>query len=110
MQRRPRVHSPYALDAVRLLGEQIRLARRERRWTQEELAERAGIAVRTLNRVEHGDPRVALGTAFELAALVGVPLFQRDRERLSMDLERTQARSAVLPQRVRAGGELNDDF
>jgi transcriptional regulator with XRE-family HTH domain len=86
------------------------LGRRERRWTQAELAERAGASVRTLNKVEHGDPRVALGTAFELAALAGVPLFQPDRERLSMDLERTRARSAVLPQRVRRGGAVDDEF
>ncbi len=106
----PRAYSHYTLEALQLLGEQIRLGRRERRWTQAELAERAGVSVRTLNRVEHGDPRVALGTAFELATLVGVPLFHADRERLSMDLERTRARSAVLPQRVRRGGAVDDEF
>lgn len=106
----PRTYSPYTLEALQLLGEQIRLGRRGRRWTQAELAERSGISVRTLNRVEHGDPRVSLGTAFELAALVGVPLFQPDRERLSMDLERTRARSAVLPQRVRHAGKVDDEF
>jgi transcriptional regulator with XRE-family HTH domain len=95
---------------MRLLGEQIRIGRRERRWAQWELAERAGIGVRTLNRVEHGDPRVSLGTAFELAALVGVPLFHSDRERLSMDLDRARARSTVLPQRVRPGTGVDDDF
>ncbi|HZJ29023.1 MAG TPA: helix-turn-helix transcriptional regulator [Solirubrobacterales bacterium] len=106
----PRAYSPYTLEALQLLGEQIRMGRRERRWTQAELAERAGVSVRTLNRVEHGDPRVTLGTAFELATLVGVHLFQPDRERLSMDLERTRARSAVLPQRVRRAGEVDDEF
>lgn len=105
-----RIHSTYTLEALHLLGEQIRVARRERRWTQAELAERGGISVRTLNRVEHGDPRVALGTAFELATLTGVALFQPDRERLSMDLDRTRGRSAVLPARVRPGGEADDDF
>jgi transcriptional regulator with XRE-family HTH domain len=106
----PRAYSPYTLEALQLLGEQISLGRRERRWTQSELAERAGISVRTLNRVEHGDPRVALGTAFELAALTGVALFQSDRERLSMDLDRTRARGAVLPSRVRRREEVDDDF
>lgn len=106
----PRAYSPYAIGAVELLGEQIRLGRRERRWTQAELADRAGIGVRTLNRVERGEPRVALGTVFELAALVGVPLFHADRGRLSMDLERTRARSIVLPARIRAPGGVEDDF
>lgn len=107
---RPRPYSPYTLEAVQLLGEQIRLRRRERRWTQVELAERAGISTRTLARIEKGDPRTALGTAFELAALVGVALFHADRERLSMDLGSTQARSAVLPERIRAPKKIDDDF
>lgn len=106
----PRAYSPYTIEALQLLGEQIRLGRRERRWTQAELAERAGIGIRTLNRVERGEPRVAVGTAFELAALVGVPLFHADRERLSMDLERTRARSVVLPQRVRPPRGVDDEF
>lgn len=105
----PRTYSQYTLEAIELLGEQIRVGRRERRWTQSDLAERAGIGVRTLNRVENGDPRVSLGTAFELAALTGVALFQADRERLSIDLDRTRARSALLG-RVRNRGEVDDNF
>lgn len=108
---RSRQHSAYVRDAARLLGEQIRLARRERRWSQRELAERAGIAVPTLRRIENGDLAVALGTAFDVAALTGVPLFYTDRDRVSIDLERTAARSAVLPQRVIArSGPVRDDF
>lgn len=105
----PRTYSPYTLEAIELLGEQIRIGRRARRWTQADLAERAGIGIRTLNRVENGDPRVTLGTAFELAALTGVALFQADRERLSMDLDRTRAQSAVLG-RVRRKDDVDDDF
>jgi transcriptional regulator with XRE-family HTH domain len=106
----PRTYSPYTLEALQLLGEQIRLGRRERLWTQAELAERAGVSIRTLNRVEHGDPHAGLGTAFELATLVGVPLFHPDRERLSMDLDRIRARSALLPQRIRRAGKVDDEF
>ena len=100
MAARPRPYSRYALEALQLLGEQIRLGRRARRWTQSELAERAGISRATLIKAENGDPRVTIGTAFELAALAGATLFQPDRERLSMDLDRTQARSALLPKRI----------
>lgn len=73
--KRPHVHLPYAVEAARLLGAQIRLARRERRWSQDELAERAGITTRTVYKIEHGDLSVRLGSAFEAAALLGVPLF-----------------------------------
>jgi transcriptional regulator with XRE-family HTH domain len=109
---RQRPHSPYAVDAARLLGARIRLARRERRWSQAELAARAGITPRTLSKVEHGDLSVGLGAAFEAAALVGVPLFEAERSRLSIDLDRTEARSALLPRppRTRLDREVNDEF
>jgi transcriptional regulator with XRE-family HTH domain len=109
--KRARSYSPYAVEAARLLGAQIRLARGERRWSQQDLADRAGIAPDTLSKVERGDLSVGLGTAFETAALVGVPLFHEDRSRLSIDLDRVQARSALLPERVRnRKDEVKDDF
>lgn len=108
---RAKPYSPYVHDAARLLGEHVRAARRARGWSQQDLADRAGVAVPTLRKVENGDLGVALGTAFELAALTGVPLFFEDRERLSMDLDRARARSALLPQRVRRrSGGVHDDF
>ncbi len=108
---RPRPRSPYAIEAAQLLGELISTGRRERRWSQQDLAERAGITARTLGKVEAGDGSVSLGTAFELASLVGVPLFHRDPERLTAELDRARARAALLPSRVRARkGEVKDDF
>lgn len=111
-EQRPRPYSPYAVDAARLLGARVRLARRERRWSQDELAARAGITSRTLSKIEHGDLSVGLGAAFEAAALVGVPLFDTERSRLSADLDRTEARSALLPRppRTRRAGEVKDEF
>ncbi len=108
----PRTYSPYAVEAARLLGARIRLARRERRWSQDELASRAGITARTVSKVEHGDLSVGLGVAFEAAALVGVPLFHVERSRLSTDLDLAEARSALLPRpsRTRLDDELSDDF
>lgn len=110
MARRPRPYSRYTLGALQLLGEQIRLGRRARRWTQEELAQRAGVTRRTLRRAENGDPSVSIGTVFELAALAGVTLFHPDDERLSLDLDRTRARSALLPKRILTEDDEDDDF
>jgi transcriptional regulator with XRE-family HTH domain len=111
-RRSPRPYSPYAVDAARLLGAQIRLARRQRRWSQDELASRIGITPRTVYKVEHGDLSVGLGAAFEAAALLGVPLFHADRSRLSAELDHTEARSALLPRprRMRPDDEVRDDF
>jgi len=76
-----------------------------------ELAERAGMTIPTLRRIERGDLTVSLGAAFEAAALVGVPLFNEDRAQLSIDLDRTRDRIALLPQRVRPRREdVKDDF
>ncbi len=109
-QRRP--YSPYAADAARLLGAQIRLARRERRWSQDELAARVGITPRTVYKIEHGDLSVGLGAALESAALLGVPLFHAERSRLTADLDRTEARAALLarPRRARPDEGVKDDF
>lgn len=111
-QMRPHPRSPYAVEAAHLLGAQIRLARRERRWSQDELAERVGITARTVYKIEHGDLSVGLGATFEAAALLGVPLFHAEHSRLGADLDRVEARSALLPRptRSRPADEVNDDF
>lgn len=106
-----RSYSPYAAEAAQLLGGQIRQARLERRWSAQQLADRAGITRVTLDKVERGDLTVGLGIAFEVATLVGVPLFQEDRTRLSADADRVRASLALLPQRVRTRREaVKDDF
>jgi len=98
-----------ASEAVRLLGRRISLARRERRWTVAELAERVGSSETTVRKVERGDPSVALGTVFEAAALVGVPLFSEDATTVAREAELVEARLAVLPQRVRRR-QVDDQF
>lgn len=111
MSNRARTYSPYAIEAAHLLGAQVASARRERRWTRAELADRAGISPTTLSKVERGDLTVSLGVAFDVAALVGVPLFNEDRSRLSGDLDRARDRLALLPQRVRKPSRSpNNDF
>lgn len=100
-----------AVEAVRLLGVQVAQARRERGWTLAELAERAGVSPPTARKVEHGDPSVSIGIAFEVATLVGVPLFTADRAELSAMTDRSRDRLALLPQRVRPPSKaVRDDF
>jgi len=108
--KRARAYSPYAVDAAALLGARIRRARKERRWSVRELAERAGVTPFTLGKVERGDPSVGLGVAFEAAALVGVTLFHESREQVRTDLDLVRARDALLPQRVQPRRTVNDDF
>ena len=107
--RAQKVFSPVTLEAARLLGLRVALARRERRWTLAELAERVGASVVTIRKVERGDPTVALGTALEAATLVGVTLFHEDAATRSLEAEVVQARLALLPASVRRGA-VDDDF
>jgi transcriptional regulator with XRE-family HTH domain len=107
---RQRTYSPIALEAARLLGARVRLARRERGWTLRELAERVGVTQPTLIKIERGDPSVGLGVAFEAAVLAGVPLFHEDRSRLRLEAGRIEDRLALLPQAVRKPTDVHDDF
>lgn len=109
--KRARPHSPYAVGAAQLLGARIAIARRERRWTLGDLAQRVGATPPTLRKVERGDLSVGLGVAFEAAAILGVPLFHEDRARLTLDRDRAHDRLALLPDRVQAPrGDIRDDF
>ncbi|MGO9320139.1 MAG: helix-turn-helix transcriptional regulator [Solirubrobacteraceae bacterium] len=108
--KRVRTYSPATVEAARLLGSRVRLARRERRWTLQELAERVGVTHVTMRKVERGDLTVALGVAFEAAVVLGVPLFHEDSARRSLERSRIDDRLAVLPQLVRKPAEVDDDF
>jgi transcriptional regulator with XRE-family HTH domain len=110
----PKVRHAYSRTVTytaELLGAEVRQARLERRWSVRELAERAGVSTGTLQKVEHGDPSVSLGTAFDVAALVGVSLFYSDRERLADEAVRARRRPVLLPSAVRKRAQdLDNDF
>jgi transcriptional regulator with XRE-family HTH domain len=107
--KRPGSLSPVTQEGLRLLGANVRLGRKQRRWTVDELAERVGVSAPTIRKIERGDPTVALGTAFEAATLVGVPLFSPDVERRALEADRVAAQLAVLPARVRRP-PVDDNF
>lgn len=106
----PTPRSRVAHHAAQLLGAQIRAGRAERGWTAKQLAERAGVTDRTVRNVERGALGVALGTALDCAALVGVTLFHDDEQRLVAEAKRAHA--ALLGKRVRprAREDVDLDF
>jgi transcriptional regulator with XRE-family HTH domain len=105
-----RTYSRQTIEAARLLGEQVRLGRLQRRWTLEELAERVGVTHTTLRKVERGDLSVGLGPALEAAVLAGVLLFDSDPEHLSLARRDLQARLTLVPARARRPRKIEDDF
>ncbi|MCP4084861.1 MAG: helix-turn-helix transcriptional regulator [Actinomycetia bacterium] len=107
--------TPQARDAARALGAQVTAARRRRRWSATRLAEQAGISAPTLRKVERGDPSVALGTALDVAAMVGVPLFSSSPTELAVLAVLADSlidRAALLGERVVPISDvgLDDDF
>jgi len=96
-----RTYSRYTREAAILLARQIQLGRKQRKWTEHELADRAGIARATLQKIEKGDLSVAIGLVFEVAALVGVALFDEERHSLPTHIARTDDKLALLPSAVR---------
>ncbi|MEY4642117.1 MAG: hypothetical protein RLZZ227_2111 [Pseudomonadota bacterium] len=110
---RIRSYSRYTREALSLLGKQIKVARKERKWSAQELAMRAGIARDTLQHIENGDAGSAIGLVFEVAALVGVPLFFDDQSTAPMLRERARVEDklALLPKSIRPKRyEVKDDF
>ncbi len=106
-----RTYSKYAQDAVTLLAEQIKLGRKQRQWSEKNLAERAGISRATLQKIESGKLSCAIGLVFEVATLVGVNLFEQDRLPLSRNIEQIRDKIALLPKRVKVKTKVvHDDF
>lgn len=97
--------------ALRVLGNAIQAARKEHNMSQLELATRLGVSRYSVLAIEKGDAKVAIGTVFEAATIVGIPLLSETRQDLE-HLNNTVAHLlTVLPQRSgRTEKPLDDDF
>lgn len=87
--------------ALHRLGQDISTARRMRRLSQEDLAQRIGTSLSTVRRMEDGHPGTALHTFLRALQVLGrleavVQVMAMENDVLGMELVREQ-----LPQRVR---------
>jgi DNA-binding XRE family transcriptional regulator len=106
-----RTYSRYSLQALTLLGASLRAARIEKKMGTQALAERAGISRDLLHRIEKGEPRCEIGVAFELAAILGVPLFEPELGALQARTREVRSRLTLLPGAVHTPrDEVKDDF
>lgn len=64
------------------IGENIKLARKRRKLTADQVSERAGIHRATLYRVEKGDPSVAIGIYFNIFRVLNL---DKDFSQLAAD-------------------------
>jgi transcriptional regulator with XRE-family HTH domain len=66
------------------IGENIKLARKRRKLTTQQVSERAGIHRATLYRIEKGDPAVSIGLFFNVFRVLNL---QHDFLKLASDDE-----------------------
>ncbi len=106
-----RSYSRYGREAAELLGHMIHNARLERAWTVAELAERAGVSRGLVQRIENGDMGCSIGAVFEVAALVGVHLFDAEPTTLTRHLAMARDKTTLLPKAVRPRSKaVKDEF
>ncbi|MFJ5446854.1 helix-turn-helix domain-containing protein [Methylobacillus methanolivorans] len=106
-----RTYSRYSHEAAQLLGLMIRNARIERGLTIEELAERADVSRGLVYRAEQGDMGCGIGSVFELATIVGVPLFTADPSTIALHIANAEKTLSLLPRAVHPANKVvKDDF
>lgn len=102
---------PSVLIHLKQLGEYIRIARKKRRMTMAEVAERLNLGYQTIVRIENGDPGVSISSymstlwLFDLAKQFTQSIHP-DQDEVGKSLENSR-----LPERVgrkRVTGENND--
>lgn len=92
---------PPVARALRSLGHDLSMARRMRRLTQEDLAQRMGTSLSTVRRMEDGYPGTALQTFLRALHVLGrlediVKVMALQQDTLGLELAQDQ-----LPKRVR---------
>ncbi len=72
MKTRNNILLPRAQKTLTTLGENIRLARLRRRYSMEQVAERADISRPTLHSIERGNSNVTIGAYVKVLAVLGL--------------------------------------
>lgn len=79
------------------MGFAVRRGRIERQLTIEELAERADVSRGLIQRIERGEMGCAIGAVFEVAAIVGIHLFDADQHTLTGMVGEAERALTLLP-------------
>ncbi len=111
MTKQPLSLSSSTLNVLKTLGAMIKAARLEHGMSQAELSERLGVSRYTVIALEKGEPKVGVGTVFEAATIVGIPLLARDQGELNKLATTVANLTSILPERGRRKKvALKDDF
>jgi transcriptional regulator with XRE-family HTH domain len=99
---------PETVAALSRLGGHIRIARKRRALTLEEMASRMFVTRKTLSRLEQGDPGVSLAVLASALWVLGLDkdlleMAQPEKDKVGVYRERQR-----LPQRVRPSKDRDD--
>jgi transcriptional regulator with XRE-family HTH domain len=94
--------------ALQKLGQDINDARRRRRITMALMAERAGIAVNTLAKIERGDPAASMAAYASVLFVLGFTTRLRDLADANNDATGRMLEEERLPQRVRYSKKMDE--
>ena len=72
MKTKKQILFPKHQKILEQLGENIKLARKRRKFTTIQVSERAALNRKTLYRIEKGDPKVTLGAYFNVLRVFGL--------------------------------------
>lgn len=110
MMKKSAILLPKAQKAVTILGENIRLARLRRKYSSQQVAERANISRPTLLSVEKGNPNVSIGAYVKVLFVLGlekdIPDVAKDDE-LGRRLQ--DAKLAIKQRAPKTGFKKNTD-
>lgn len=102
--------TPALKEILKQVGGNIALARKNRRMTQQDLAERARISIPTLRQVERGDPAVAMGILLRILFILRLQEgFSKLADPALDEIGLYEARRRQ-PKRVRQVASLADSF
>ncbi len=100
MKLRKPILLPKAQKAISTLGENIKLARLRRRYSTQQVSERANISRPTLLSIEKGNPNVSIGAYVKVLMVLG---FENDIHNVAKDDElgrRLQDANLVVRERA----------
>lgn len=99
-----------AKEALKDLGEHIRMARKRRLWTIAELSKKIGVSSPTIIALEKGEPTVSVGVVVSALWTLGL---ETELSNLAHphDAEGIKLMNSRLPQKVRKSKKgLDNDF
>ena len=97
------------LSALKVVGENIRIARKRRKFSATKLAKLAGTTRETLRRIETGNPGVSFGFVVSVLWILGLSddiknLAAPEKDILGLTLETARARTS------KPGKDFDNDF